>query len=119
MDVSGIFEEAIADYLRKHGFTGLVHPKGECGCSLEEFAHCGDPELVLLCDLGHKHDTPNDPDGCESRTYPGKCDENCGFVQGQKFTEVVGEDDLVGLPEGPQTDRERIQDGLRGLGYAE
>jgi len=56
--------EIVAEYLKEHGFDGLVEEDGECGCELADLFPCQN-ENALFCQAGYKIDC--------------NCSDDCGF----------------------------------------
>ena len=51
VDVLGIVE----NWLREHGYDGLVYPEEECGCSVSDLAPCGGCGITHLCQAAYLH----------------------------------------------------------------
>jgi hypothetical protein len=46
-------KEIIEDWLKEHGYDGLLDGDCECGCSFDDFMPCG--EVYQDCQEAHKH----------------------------------------------------------------
>ena len=44
-------KEIVKQYLEQNGYDGLYHEDLECGCSLDDFAPCGD--MSEHCEIGY------------------------------------------------------------------
>jgi len=45
-------EEILKAWLKENGYDGLCNPVDECGCGLDDFMPCGDPN-ISDCEAAH------------------------------------------------------------------
>jgi hypothetical protein len=71
-DVVGV-KTALIEYIKEHGYGGLVNPDFSCGCGLDDLAPC---DSFDECELGYEqkaHCDSCDVENCDARGETEKC----------------------------------------------
>ncbi len=61
-------KEIVADWLKEHECDGLCHADCECGCTLDDFVPCFDPDFD--CVAAVKGPVPEEYDGVSTWMVP-------------------------------------------------
>lgn len=61
--------EIVKEWLVENGYDGLCHSDSECGCSVDDFMPCSEPNQ--FCEAGHQEKAPEGSE-CDFWIVPGK-----------------------------------------------